>query len=635
MRNSALKKIVLLACVLALALALRAPLVGAHSRYFYHEDDAHHFNRTVEMAQRFDFNPGYFNKPALHFYLRMPVVWASAAWARLAGELSGLHEIQTRDSYGLAGYAFTASHPVVLAWSRWFSVAISLCIVALVFSLSLRLSLPTWGAFVAATLVAVSPEVLINSDIIGVDVPMALFCLLSTALGISCLSAKNPRRWLLLCGFVAGLAGATKYNAAPVAFVPFVVAFLRDRTIAGFAIALLAPALGYLCGAPYSLISFNDFWTGLSYEVWHYSVSGHEGHSASPGLGQAAFYLGWLASDGIGPIAAVFAAVGILLCVLRRNSERLVFLAFPIAYLVLMLAQKTNFSRNMVAIVPYAAILAAFGLYRASQVLHSEPLRLLVAALLSIAAVAVPLFTSTRIALREAIQPESRNVLRELIDGSGSNEEIAIAGNIQASPALWGRPGVVVFNSTSTPLASLVQQSITLVALPAADAAVVALPFAVEFTIPGSPIDKHSPKNPAITVLRVTDETLRTAQQVAPAQLALVTKSGSVAFECGEREERHCWLQARQTRLRFPVGTPRVTFQLMSPWPGQEISLTSMSGEALETIALSKPGEWISASITLPPGADSLLLSVKVIHAPSDQGLSTDSRRLGVAVRVG
>ena len=144
----------------------------------------------------------------------------------------------------------SASHPVVLAWNRSFSVALSLGIVALTFLLALRLSLPSWGALMSATLVAVSPEVLVNSHIIGVDVPMALFCLLSTVLGIRSLSAERPRRWLVLCGFVAGLAGATKYNAAPAAFVPLVVALLHDRTFAGLSIALLSPALGYLCGAP-------------------------------------------------------------------------------------------------------------------------------------------------------------------------------------------------------------------------------------------------------------------------------------------------------------------------------------------------------------------------------------------------
>lgn len=633
MRDAALKKAAMIACAVALALVLRAPLVSSNSRYFYHEDDAHHFNRTVEMAQRFDLNPSYFNKPALHFYLRMPVVWASAAWGKLRGELGSLQEIRTRDPYGLGGYAFSASHPLVLAWNRWFSVGLSVCIVALTFVLATRLSLPLWASFLAAMLVTVSPEVLRNSHIIGVDIPMALFCLLSTVLGIRALSAEKHRRWLALCGLVAGLAGATKYNAAPVAIVPLVVALLRDRTLSGLAIALLSPAIGYLCGAPYSLISFNDFWTGLSYEVWHYSVSGHEGHSATPGVGQALFYLRWMASDGLGPVAAALAALGALSCGLRRTPERLVFLAFPVAYFALMVAQKTNFTRNMVAIVPYLAVASAIGLYRISQSLRYEPLRLLVSSLLALSAFATPLLAASRISLMEAIKPESREILHQWVEMGDSSGDVALAGSIQAAPALWRHPGVVVFNSAATPLAQLVQQGVSLVVLPASEAAAVSLPFAVDLAIPGNQINKHEPENPAITVLRVTDETLHAAQQESPSRISLTARDGQLSLECGAREEQHCWLQSRQTELALPKGMSRLTLQVMSPWPEQQISVFSAQGELLTTVKPAAPGEWVALAVSTQTTANSVMLQVEVIHAPDDQGLSQDPRRLGAAIR--
>ena len=633
MRDAALKKAAMIACAVVLALVLRAPLVSSNSRYFYHEDDAHHFNRTVEMAQRFDLNPSYFNKPALHFYLRMPVVWASAAWGKLRGELGSLQEIRTRDPYGLGGYAFSASHPFVLAWNRWFSVGLSVCIVVLTFVLATRLSLPAWASFLAAMLVTVSPEALRNSHIIGVDIPMALFCLLSTVLGIRALSAEKHRRWLALCGVVAGLAGATKYNAAPAAIVPLVVALLRDRTLSGVAIALLSPAIGYLCGAPYSLISFNDFWTGLSYEVWHYSVSGHEGHSATPGIGQALFYLRWMASDGLGPVAAALAAVGALSCGLRRTPERLVFLAFPVAYFALMVAQKTNFTRNMVAIVPYLAVASAIGLHRISQSLRYEPVRLLVSSLLALSAFATPLLAASRISLMEAIKPESREILRQWLDMGSSRGDVALAGAIQAAPALWRHPGVVVFNSAATPLAQLAQQGVSLVVLPANEAAAVSLPFAVDLAIPGNQINKHEPENPAITVLRVTDETLHAAQRESPSRISLTARDGQLSLECGAREEQHCWLQSRQTELALPKGMSRFTLQVMSPWPGQQVSVLSAQGELLATVKPAAPGEWVALAVSTPTTANSVMLQVEVIHAPDDQGLSQDPRRLGAAIR--
>ena len=79
-----------LALILLLALALRLPMLGADLPYFYDEDEQHHFNRTVEMVQRGDFNPHYFRKPSLHFYLRMPFVAAGFLWTVKGGHAKEL-----------------------------------------------------------------------------------------------------------------------------------------------------------------------------------------------------------------------------------------------------------------------------------------------------------------------------------------------------------------------------------------------------------------------------------------------------------------------------------------------------------------------------------------------------------------
>ncbi|NDC38077.1 MAG: hypothetical protein EBZ48_08485 [Proteobacteria bacterium] len=60
--------------ILAFAAWLRVPFIRSGMPYFYNEDEAHHYNRVVNMVKRGEFNPHYFLKPSLHFYLRMPVV---------------------------------------------------------------------------------------------------------------------------------------------------------------------------------------------------------------------------------------------------------------------------------------------------------------------------------------------------------------------------------------------------------------------------------------------------------------------------------------------------------------------------------------------------------------------------------
>ncbi len=637
MRGAPRRQALLLACCLLVALALRGPLVAAHSRYFYHEDDAHHFNRTVEMAQRGELHPHYFNKPALHFYLRMPVVYASGAWMRLTGEASGIQAIKTRDPQGLAGYAFTASHPTVLAWSRSFSVAISLGLVVVTFLIATMLEVPLVAACTAALLVAVSPEVLLNSDIIGVDVPMALFCLLSTALGIRALRNPYARRWLFLSGLCAGLAGATKYNAAPIAVVPLVVALYRDRTLAGLLLAIAAPAVGYAVGAPYSFLAFEEFWRGLSYEIWHYAT-GHDGHSAPPGIEQALFYLAWLASDGVGIIATVLAGVGVAACCARRTPAMVTFLSFPAAYVALMIAQKTNFTRNMVAIVPYAAVAAAYGLERLSRRLSSPGLRPAVALVAAVAAIAPPAIASIRIAASELLQPESRDVLAAWLESRNRQDEVAIDGALQIPPYFQREPGVMVVDLSRSSLARLVQRGFSVLVIPQDIAQSSPLPFKIELAVPGLPVDKHAPRNPALSVLRVTAETIKAAEAAEPATLVVAARNGLLVPECGASDEEHCWLQDRATTVTLPVGAASFSAEIMSPWPNQQLDIVTASGDPISAISLPQAGMWKKISVSIPsaPGdaAPSLTLVVREIHSPQDRGLSDDPRRLGIAIRA-
>ena len=626
--------IALLLCALMIALALRAPLLESHVRYLDHEDDAHHFNRTVEMAQRGDLNPHYFNKPAFHFYIRMPVVWASAAWLKLQGHLESLGDVRTRDPFGLAGYAFTASHPSILAWNRWFSVLLSLGLVAGTFALALAVGLSRHYALTASLLVGVSPEVLINSDVIGVDIPMALLCLLTTVFGVLVLKGAYSRPKLLLCGVLAGLAGATKYNAAPIAIVPLLLAWYRDRSVAGLCVAILGPLAGYLCGAPYSVISWGEFWSGLSYEVWHYSVSGHEGHSASPGAAQLLFYLSWLQSDGVGLVASCFACVGLVAAIVRRRADLVLYLSFPVAYGALMVAQKTNFTRNMVSIVPYVAVATALGISQLVRLATPRRRAELCAVLLSFGSLIAPTIRSTEAVVAEARHPESRDILAAWLESRNSTDEVGIAGALQIPPYFSKDRGVVVIDGSTERLADLVQQGFTALVLPSAALAASSLPFGVVLQLPGEPLDKHSPRNPAISIVRVSPHTVDAARKASPASISLSTHSGAPQLGCATTSEPYCWLYHRETTLTLPAGISTLSLEARTPWAGQELSVLSETGVTLASSAIPLGETWTPLTIPVPQSSSALVIRISEIHAPLDQGLNADPRRLGVAIRV-
>jgi hypothetical protein len=539
----------------AAALWIRVPLIAGTSRYFYHEDDGHHFNHTVEMTQavarRGDFNPHYFNKPSLHFYVRMPVVLASVAWARYRGELESVHDLRTRDPRvaELNNYRWTPSHPTVLQWNRALSIALSVILVMLTAGCAGMLlrsfaispggcDAPTdgglsvgarsetqfailWVGILAGLVPAFSLEVVRNSHIIGVDVLMALMCLVTTTIALLLLNYWSG--WLLaICCLAAGLACSSKYNAAPIGMVPVVAWFVHHRPPRKkllrcwwiFPVLGCAALFGFLLGTPYALLSFSDFMTGVRYEVWHYGVAGHEGHASQPGFPQALFYLRWLYTDGVGRSVSLLAVMG-MVWFLRRDPRRAaVFLAFPILYAVLMVCQKTNFTRNMVVMVPYVGILAGLGGHAlltniASQVGVVAYRRYVVFLgwVLLLAVSTYPLFQVAQTYVDETIHhPDSRDSLAGWL-GEKSREgvHVAVSGRLHLPLAILQLPGVDSFQAQRASFDELKRQGYGFIVLPLRDAQTQDASQIVseEFSISGEEGEQRIPDNPAIVVYRI------------------------------------------------------------------------------------------------------------------------------------
>jgi hypothetical protein len=633
--------------VLVLALIIRVPLVLFTSRYFYHEDDAHHFNRTVEMAKRRDLNPHYFNKPSLHFYLRLPVVAASVAVEKARGHMDSVDEVRTRDPYGLAGYAYTASHPPILAWNRSFSVALSLGIIALSLLIAFHLRAGRLGIFLTGAIAAFSPEFLANSHIIGVDIVMAFFCILCTATAMSAARAYSRTKLILSC-LLAGLAGASKYNALPIAFVPLMTWYLRDRSLKGLAFCGIFPLLGFLIGCPYALVSFSEFWTGLSYEVWHYSVAGHEGHSAKPGIEQARFYLTWLITDGVGISGAILAALGATTLIFSRSPQGLAFLTFPALYIVLMVCQKANFTRNMVPIVPYVAICAGLGLNAIFHFFYQpkrgkDRVRQLVVSLIIIglfAATLTPLIQRSAEIVESSVATDSRETLADWAkDVRPPEADLAIAGPLQAPPSLFKVAGVDAFDPLKQSLASLAQSGYEYIATPSAQfSASQSDLLEPVITIAGESSPQRVPHSPAITILKVNDDLLDKIAELAPTTIDLIIDREGSALPCTNAREGHCWIQNRITTvvIHAAPSTPNtaVRLEVMTPWKGQKIALTTKDGRTLASLTLENGGVWTPLTLSIPRDASPLVLTVSQVHSPHSKLVGGDKRRLGIALRI-
>ncbi|MFN4894217.1 MAG: hypothetical protein ACK5GN_11280 [Pseudomonadota bacterium] len=636
-------------CCLALcviSLATSWPLIVSSSKYFYHEDDAHHFNRTIEMSARRDLNPYYFNKPALHFYLRMPLVYAAAWYERRAGRLDSLRDIRTRDPYGLAGYAYTPSHPRILAllrlesavWSALMAVATFLVVGLLRHSIRV--------AFAAALLVIASPEVVRNSYVIGVDTLMGLLCITTTAYAFWAQNRCTIQK-LAICALLAGLACAAKYNAAPIVLVPLALWWLTERSFRGLIIVTALSAIGYLIGAPYTLLAWEEFIKGISYEAWHYGVAGHEGHTAGRGWPQALLYLRWVLSDGIGVSAAVLALLGGSWLSVYDRRAFILLLAFPLPYALLMIAQKTHFTRNMVVMVPYLATLAGVGIVALISTVRDRRWQHLLAVIIGL----IALWPITQLSLNlietNYRQHDSRDTAISWIaersgvhttSSTSTTPDIAVAGALQLPIRTFTMPGVDAFSTSKLTLAHLLQAGYEYIVIPSDLAHLDAELTEIVASIPGEPWPQRVPRNPAISIVRAKPHGIDKAARRAPSTLSFIAQSNQLRPKCPTQPgEDYCWITARVTELTFPALSGPGTFEIRSPWPDQTVTLTDTHGQLLASTKLTASEQWETLPIPASPGgqARTMLLTVTQVHSPQSRGVNQDTRRLGVAVRNG
>jgi hypothetical protein len=625
---------ILFVCCLSILLSGR--LILSSSRYFYHEDDAHHFNRTIEMAQRYSLNPLYFNKPSLHFYLRIPFVYAVVAYERMQGRMQSIKDIRTRDPYGLAGYAYTASHPRIVALTRAISSVWSCALVALTIVAACSARLPLWSSCVAALLVALSPEVLKNSHIIGVDTLMGLLCFVTSIYALWAMRSYTRRR-LTVCALLAGLCCAAKYNAAPIVIVPVTLWWLVDRGLKGFIVAIAAPLLGFLVGAPYSLISFQDFLQGISYEAWHYGVAGHDGNSAERGWPQIVFYVRWLLSDGVGVGGVVATIIGACVAWSKDRKRAILFCAFPLSYAALMVMQKTHFTRNMLVLVPYCAVACGYGLTYLAQLCRNTSWR----RALIVVATGVCLIPMASASYRylELASPrvESRDrVVRWLQYERQPSDDAAVAGTLQLPIHVFALPGVDAFNPQKQSLVSLIQSGYRYIVVPTEAAHLDAGLTEIVESIPGEPGQQRVPHNPGVSILRVMEQGTATAAARAPASIELSAAGIHLTPLCTQQTgEPYCWIGSRTTRLSFPALTEAAILEVMSPWPEQVLTIHDEQGGLVASTKLPSPGVWEHLPIPPRRGATqrTLVLTTTLIHSPQSQGVSSDRRRLGIAIR--
>jgi 4-amino-4-deoxy-L-arabinose transferase-like glycosyltransferase len=249
--------------------------------------------------------------------------------------------------------------------ARVLSAAAGVVTVAVLFRTALRL-FDRRVALAAATCLAFAFLHVRDSHFGVTDVPMT-FMLAVAFLQVATLSQSGATRALVGAAIAAGLAMATKYNAALVA-VPAAFALLADPLgrplasrlgrVALFGALML---LVFLAVAPFSIVEHEQF----LFELRRVSTHLREGHGVFLGRGWV-YHATTTLPHGLGPPLLAAGVGGALWLLWRRPRTGLLVSLFPAVYYVVAGSGYNVFTRHMQPMVPFLCLTAGYALVEAA-----------------------------------------------------------------------------------------------------------------------------------------------------------------------------------------------------------------------------------------------------------------------------
>jgi hypothetical protein len=389
-----------LLAIFVLALLLRLWGIQFGLPYVYHADEHYYANTALNLGAGVLNNPPY-----------APVGFSNILFLEFAtyfvfGRVQGI--------FGSAQQfeaAYRADPTVFYLLARMTTAMLGAATVLPVYWIgrTLRPELRASTGLLAAGLLATSFLHVRDSHYGVPDIAMTGAVTLSVALVLWGLHVGRSRI-VLYAAVVAGVAISMKWTAIPVVLPVLLgslvirdraqgetgpIASLRPILLAGLCIVLgfiLTSLQVIINPGPYISEAFGQLGAGRAggFDIWQVDTL--------PGW---FFYIKVL-SYGLGILPLVLAALGLIRTIftafVRRDTQRVLLLLFPVSYFIIMGATHHYFARYALPLVPFAALFAAEALLWFATWLSQRDRRLIpvVTAVLTLAAIALPLASSIR-----------------------------------------------------------------------------------------------------------------------------------------------------------------------------------------------------------------------------------------------
>ena len=343
-----------LVAILLLGLALRLWGINFGLPYTYAPDEPSYLIVTLRIIETGDLNPHWWYYPSLMFYLNAVALLLFFLAGRLTGAFTTLADLAQPEviTMGVGRLELPGEFLV----SRGLTALFSAAAILLVYLIGRRLHSSKWVAALAALLLAVSPTVVEHSHRFGPDL-FALFFLLASFLFSIRIVDEPKLRYYVGAGIAAGLAIASKYNAALI-LVPLVVAHFLRFGLAGWRqkelyIGLGATILAFVSAVPFSVLDLEHFWEGVRWQTFSYSSEGHAGQEGNA----LRWYVSYLPGTEGGMVA--LAAICAVYCLLARSRKHLLLISFPLVYFLFVSQLLVRNARTIMFIIPFLDLLAA------------------------------------------------------------------------------------------------------------------------------------------------------------------------------------------------------------------------------------------------------------------------------------
>jgi len=404
--------------------------------------------RIINHALAFgmgDFNPHYFNYPALSMYLLFLLYGAYYLFGHIAGAFQSVTDFQKMFFTDPSGFFLVGR-----VWSALTGTAV----VAMLYFLGKKTFRDRRIGLLSALFFAPLPYFVFYCHFVVTDILLLFFLLLSYFFIIR-ISREGRLLDYLLAGAAAGLGIATKYSpvflAVPIllAHVFFTVSHKKKLISLSFITPLIlafgAMIFFFFIGSPYCFIDFGNFYDSVQFR----ELYGKE-HTFGTGTGSAwlayprlLFFHGFLILNRIDLMGVLFIG-GLVWAVFRRTNEDLLLLCYPLILYLTMGRWTSGSSRYALPLVVFFAIWGARAVVDIADRCSKEKTKLfwLRSLLYGIVFLAVGLNLFNTILMNYRLcRKDTRTLAREWIEEHiPPGTPIALEWDTEATVQLWETP---------------------------------------------------------------------------------------------------------------------------------------------------------------------------------------------------